>query len=56
MQPVSVQASLVVVVPALATNTLFGDVEIFGAIGLAVVAVPVDGDKQGETIDRGGPK
>ena len=54
MLPVSVYAS-VVVVPTLATNILFGDVEIFEEMGLQAV-VPVDGDLQGETIDRGGPK
>ena len=55
MLPVSVYASLVVVVPTLATNILFGDVEIFEEMGLQAV-VPVDGDIQGETIDSGGPK
>ena len=54
MLPVSVYAS-VVVVPTLATNILFGDVEIFEEMGLQAV-VPVDGDLQGETIDSGGPK
>ena len=58
MLPVSVWASLVVVVvvPTLATNTFFGDVEIIEVIGLEVVAGPVVGDRQGETIDKGGPK
>ena len=54
MLSVSVYASLVVV-PTLATNILFGDVEIFEEMGLQAV-VPVDGDRQGETIDSGGPK
>jgi hypothetical protein len=58
--PVSVHESLVVVVAmllaVLATDILFGDVEIFEETGLTVVAVPEDGDKQGETIDSDGPK
>jgi hypothetical protein len=56
--PVSVHASLVVVAilfAVLATDILFGDVEIFEETGLTVVAVPEDGDKQGEIIDSGGP-
>ena len=57
--PVSVHASLVVIVAilfaVLATDILFGDVEIFEETGLTVVAVPEDGDRQGEIIDSGGP-
>lgn len=57
--PVSVYASHVVVVAillaVLAADVLFGDIEIFEETGLTVVAVPEDGDRQGDTTDRGGP-